>query len=92
MEDFFQHERNLVCDRSVKSKLDVVRVTESQFADDMVLNAGSRDRLESVAVKFVEEAYKWEMTVRDGEDKGNGCGRGARRWGCCSSAGGKWGD
>ena len=48
----FRHRRKLVGDRTAKSRLDVVRVTESQFADDVAIYAGSRDKLESVAVKF----------------------------------------
>ena len=63
MEVFFWHGRKLVGDRSAKLRLDVVTVTESQFADDVALYAGSRDELESVAVKIVEEADKWGLTA-----------------------------
>ena len=50
----FKHGRKLVGDWRAKSKLDVVMVTESLFADDVALYAGSRDKMASMAVKFVE--------------------------------------
>ena len=59
MDVLFKHGRKLVEDHMAKSKLDIVRVTESQFADDVALYAGSRDKMESMALKFVEEASKW---------------------------------
>ena len=50
----FQHGRKLVRDRTAKSRLDVVRVTDSQRADDVALYTRSRDCLKSVTRKFVD--------------------------------------
>ena len=71
-----RHGRKLVGDRTEKSRLDVVRVTESQFADDVAIYAGSRDKLESVAVKFVKEARAWGLTVSSEKTKGMALGEG----------------
>ena len=48
--------RNLVGDCTAKSRLNEMRVTESQFADDMALYATSRDSFESIAAEFVKMA------------------------------------
>ena len=48
----------------------MVRVTESQFADDVALHTRSRDCLESVAKKFVEGAREWGLTVSIEKMKG----------------------
>ena len=54
----------------------MVRVKESQFADDTALYAGSRERLELMTPKFVEEASKWGLAVSLVKTKlGNGCER-----------------
>ena len=67
----FRHGRKLVGDRTAKSRLCVVRVTESEFADDVVaLYTSSRDCLESVAKKFVEGASKWGLMVSIEKMKG----------------------
>ena len=41
----------------------MLRVTEPQFADDVVLYTKSWDCLESVARNFVEGAREWGLTV-----------------------------
>ncbi len=45
-------------------------MTESQFADDVALYAGSRDCLEPVAMSFVGEVSKWGLTVSIEKTKG----------------------
>ena len=58
----FRQVRKLVCDKTIKSRLGVVRVTESQFADNsssvipvLVVH------LKVAARKFVEVAKNWEI-------------------------------
>lgn len=63
MDVLYHHGRKLVGDRTTKARLSVVRVTESQFADDVALYARSRAHLETVAKKFVKEASKRGLTV-----------------------------
>ena len=41
-------------DRTAKPKLEVVRATETQFADDVALYSSSRRDFEMAARKFVE--------------------------------------
>ena len=48
--------RKLIGGRTAKSRLSVVRVTESQFADDAALYTTSHGNLESVARSFVGKA------------------------------------
>ena len=64
----------MVGDRTAKSRLGVVRVTESQFADDAALYARSRTTLESVACKFVSGASAWGLTVSTEKTKGMAMG------------------
>ena len=59
----YKHGRKLVGDRTAKSRLSEMRVTESQFADDVALYATSRDSFESVAAEFVKVASEWGLTV-----------------------------
>ncbi len=70
----FRHGRKLVGDRTAKSRLNLVRVSELQFADDVVLYASNRTCLESLAKKFVEEAGKWGLTVSISKTKGMAVG------------------
>ena len=49
-------------DRTAKSRLSEMRVTESQFADDVALYATSRDSFEAVAAEFVKVASEWGLT------------------------------
>ena len=55
--------RKLVGDRTAKSKLQEVRVTESQFADDVAIYAATREALEQVAAEFIRTAANWGLTV-----------------------------
>ena len=70
----YRHRRKLVGDRTAKSRLSVVKVTESQFADDVALYASSRTSLESVARKFVSGASEWGVTVSTEKTKGMAMG------------------
>ena len=54
----FRHGRKLVGDRTAKSRLNLVRVSESQFADDVALYASNRTCLESL------ERSSWKKLVR----------------------------
>ena len=65
-----KHGRKLVGDRTAKLRLEVVRVTETQFADDVALFSSSRDDFELAAKKFVDVARKWGLTVSTQETKG----------------------
>ena len=68
--------RRLVGDRTVKSQLNVVRITESQFADDLALFASTRDKLENVTAGFVKETGRWGLTVSITKTKGMVSGEG----------------
>ena len=56
----YRHGRKLVGDRTAKSCLDLVRVTESQFADDAAVYANSSDTFENAIGGFV-------MQLRSGD-------------------------
>lgn len=64
----YRHGRKLVGDRTAKSCLDQVKITETQFADDPALYATSRDAFESATRKFIETTSMCEHP----EDQGNG--------------------
>ena len=49
----FKHGRKLVGDRTAKSLLNLVKITESQFADDTVTYAISQGVFEHSAREFV---------------------------------------
>ena len=66
----------MVGDRTAKSRLSEMRVTESQFADDVALYATSRDSFESVAAEFVKVASEWGLTVSTEKTKGMVVGEG----------------
>ena len=66
----YKHGKKLVGDRTAKSRLNEVRVTESQFADDAALYTTSRDSFESAAAEFVKVASEWGLTVSTGKTKG----------------------
>ena len=72
----YKHGRKLVGDRTTKSRLSEIRVTESQFADDVALCATSPDSFESVAVEFVKVASEWGLTVSTEKTKGMVVGEG----------------
>ena len=62
--------RRLIGDRTAKSSLNVVRIAESQFADDLALFASTRDKLENVTAGFVKETGRWGLTVSITKTKG----------------------
>ena len=72
----YKHGRKLVGDRTAKFRLSEMRVTESQFADDVALYATSRDSFESVAAEFVKLASEWGLTVSTEKTKGMVVGEG----------------
>ena len=55
--------RKLVGDRTAKSRLQEIRMTESQFADDVAVYAATREALEHVSAAFVNTAANWGLTV-----------------------------
>ena len=55
--------RKLVGDRTAKSRLQEIRMTESQFADDVAVYAATREALEQVAATFVNTTANWGLTV-----------------------------
>ena len=57
-------------DRTAKSKLEVVKSTETQFADDVALYSSSHSNFEMAAKKFVEVAKTWGLTVSTQKSKG----------------------
>ena len=72
----YKHGRKLVGDRTAKSRLSEMRVTESQFADDVALYATCRDSFESVAAEFVKVVSEWGLTVSTEKTKGMVVGEG----------------
>ena len=68
--------RKLVGDRTAKSRLAVVKVTESQFADDLALYASTREKLERVTAGFVRMTSRWGLTVNVSKTKGMAFGDG----------------
>lgn len=69
VEVLFKYGRKLVGDRTKKCRLVVVKVTESQFADDVALYSGSRIDFELAARTFVHVAREWGLTVNTHKDK-----------------------
>ena len=76
----FKHGRKLVGDRTAKSKLEVVRETETQFADDVALHFSSRSDFEIVAKIFVDMAKQWGLTVSTQKTKGIVVGEAVCDW------------
>ena len=72
----YKHGRRLVGDRIVKSRLERVQATKSQFADDLALYAESRTAFESVGWSFVVEASHFGLTVNLSKTKGLAMGAG----------------
>ena len=66
----FKHGRKFVGDRTAKSRLGEVRMTKSQFADDVAAYAKTRDAFERVTREVVQSASKWGLTVSLGKTKG----------------------
>ena len=67
--------RKLVGDRTAKSRLSEVRVTESQFADDVAVYATTREAFEIATTEFVSAASKFGLTVSIQKTKGLAVGR-----------------
>ena len=59
----YRNERKLVGDRTAKSRLLEINMTESQFADDVAAYAVTREALEQVAAEFDNTAANWGLTV-----------------------------
>ena len=59
----YKHGRKLVGDRTAKLRLQEVRITESQFADDVAVYAASRSAFEKATTEFVSTASEWGLTV-----------------------------
>lgn len=72
----FKHGRKLVGDRTAKSSLNVVKATESQFADDTATYATSRETFENSATEMVDAVKDWGMTVSVEKTKGMVVGAG----------------
>ena len=66
----YKHGRKLVGDRTAKSRLLKVQVTESQFADDLALYAVTCTAFESVCKRFVQVASFYGLTVSLPKTKG----------------------
>ena len=66
----YRHGRRLVGDRTSKSRLHLIRIKESKFADDVAVYATSRDTFESTTREFVSAASKWGLTVSIAKTKG----------------------
>ena len=66
----YKHGRRLVGDRTAKSRLQEVRVRESQFADDVAIYATSRAAFEKATVQFVDMAAEWGLKVSLEKTKG----------------------
>ena len=71
----YKHGRKLVGDRTAKSRLQEVRVTESQFADDVAIYATSRAAFEKATAEFVSTAAEWGLTVSLEKTKGMAMGK-----------------
>ena len=66
----YKHGRKLVGDRTAKSHLSEVRITESQFADDAAVYASTRAVFERATSEFVQAASEWGLTVSIQKTKG----------------------
>ena len=62
--------RRLVGDGTEKSKLDRVKMTELQFADDAALLTSTRAAFVSATNSFADAASEWGMTVSASKTKG----------------------
>ena len=67
--------RKLVGDRTAKSRLQEVKVTETQFADDAALYSTTREGFESSSKGFATVAADWGLTMNVNKTKGMIVGR-----------------
>ena len=70
----YKHGRKLVGDRTAKSRLECIRVTESQFADDAAVYTTTREDFEHSTAKLVDTAASWGLTVSMEKTKGMAVG------------------
>ena len=70
-----RHGRKLVGDRTAKSRLDEVRVFESQFADDVAVYATTREAFERATLEVLHAASVWGLTISIPKTKGLIMGR-----------------
>ena len=66
----YKHGRKLVSDRTAKSRLEVERVTETQFADDVALYATSHDAFETMTVGYDQVADDFGLKLSIEKTKG----------------------
>ena len=66
----YKHGRKLVGDRTANSRLNLTKVTESQYADDAEIYSTTRDTFEQTKISFVTIATKWRLTVSTERNKG----------------------
>ena len=66
----YKHGRKLVGDRTAKSRLKEVKVTETQFADDAALYATTHGAFESAAVGYEEVAKDFRLKLNMEKTKG----------------------
>ena len=66
----YKHGRKLVGDRTAKSHLSEVVITESQFADDVAIYSTTREAFERATSEFVHSASMWGLTVSIEKTKG----------------------
>ena len=59
----YKHGRRLVGDRTAKSRLSAIKVTETQFADDVAVYCQARDIFERAISEFVHTAAEWGLSV-----------------------------
>ena len=69
------HGRKLVGDRTAKSRLSKLRISESQFADDTAIYTTKRDDIVSATTEIVRTDKDWGMTVSVDKTKGMAVGR-----------------
>ena len=61
--------RKLVGDRTAKSRLLEINMTKSQFADDVAVNAATREALEQVAAEFCQHCSELGPHSEPGENQ-----------------------
>ena len=66
----YKHGRRLVGDRTAKSHLSRVRISESQFAADAAVYTTSQDIFVIATAMFIDVASKWGLTVSIEKTKG----------------------
>ena len=79
----FRMGQRLVGDRTAKSRLQTVLVSDSQFADDVTLYTTTRDNLQIMATEFVASAACWGLTVSVQKTKDMAVGESVDRHNVC---------